>query len=278
LYVGVVVELMSHNDTYQYLDYEGDGPVRTVRIDNPPVNLLTSDLKAELFDVVERTEADPEAQCLLLRGQERGTFSGGRDLNESRSWIESAETEAEIEAAWNRGRDLIEEMMTSSTVIVAVVEGVAVGGGAELLLHCDVVFASADAEIGFPEIKRGLFPGTGAIELLPELVGRRKALEILLTGEVYSSSELADLGVVTQVCEPSDTYAAATAFAETVARRPAPAVAAIKRTLEAYRTESKERARSRELALFKQVFTSPEASEGVRAFFEDREPDYGAGE
>ncbi|GAB6862906.1 enoyl-CoA hydratase/isomerase family protein [Haloplanus litoreus] len=269
---------MVTDDTYQYLDYEDDGAVRTVRIDNPPVNLLTSDLKAELFDVVERIEADPEARCLLLRGQKRGTFSGGRDLNESRSWIESTETGAEIEDAWNRGRKLIHEMLTSSAVIVAVVEGAAVGGGAELLLHCDVVFASADAEIGFPEIERGLFPGTGAIELLPDLVGRRTALAILLTGDVYPASEWAELGVVTDVCEPPETYAAATAFAETVAGRPAPAVAAIKRTLEAYRTASPEAARRRELALFKEVFTSPEAAEGVRAFFEDRDPDFGSHE
>lgn len=268
---------MSSENQYQYLDYEDDGRVHTVRLDNPPINLLTSDLKEELLDAVHQFEADSDARCLLLRGQEGGTFSGGRNLNESRSWIESDRTEADIEDAWNRGRELIDEMMTSSKVIVAVVEGAAVGGGAELLLHCDAVFASADAEIGFPEIKRGLFPGTGAIELLPELVGTRKTLEILLVGDVSPSSEWEEMGVVNRVCEPLETYETAREFAETVAQRPAPAIGAIKQTIEAYRTQPKEQARRRELSLFKEVFTSPEAEEGVRAFFEDREPDFGDG-
>lgn len=266
---------MSSETPYQYLDYADEGRVHTVRIDNPPINLLTSDLKKEMLDAVKRFEADSNARCLLLRGQEGGTFSGGRNLNESRSWIDSDETEADIEDAWHRGRELIDQMMTSSKVIIAVVEGAAVGGGAELLLHCDAVFASADAEIGFPEIKRGLFPGTGAIELLPGLVGRRKTLEVLLAGNVYPSSEWEEMGVVNRVCEPSETYEMAREFAETVSQQPEPAVAAIKQMIEAYRTQPKDEARCRELSLFQEVFTSPEVEEGVRAFFEDREPDFG---
>lgn len=266
---------MSPTGTFDYVDYEHEGLVHTLRIDNPPINLLTTELQRELIDGVRRFHDDPHGRCLLLRGQEQGPFSGGRDLRESLSWIESDDTSADVKSAWSVGRELIDELRVSSSIVIAVVEGAAVGGGAELLLPCDFVFASEDAEIGFPEIRRGLFPGTGGMELLPELLGRRQALEVLLLGDTRPSPAWKEMGLVTHVHEPSETFEAATEFADAISQRPAPAVRAIKELIRPHGDQYDERARRLELNRFKQVFTSAEAREGVEAFFEDREPDFG---
>ncbi|MDR9432156.1 MAG: enoyl-CoA hydratase/isomerase family protein, partial [Natronomonas sp.] len=241
---------MTQNKDYEYLEYRAENRVHVVQFGNPPVNLLTSEIQDELRTAVRRFEDDVESLVLLFRGEPGGVFSGGRNLNESKSWIESDDIEREVETAWRRGRRLLDEIANASKVTIAVVEGAAVGGGAELLLPFDFIFASESAEIGFPEIKRGLFPGTGALELLEESIGHRKTLEALLTGDLESASDWSDVGLVTHSCEPGTTYERARKFADAISRRPRPAVIAIKKVSHAYRKRDTEDARHFELARF----------------------------
>lgn len=265
---------MPSDDEYKYLNYADNGPVHTIQLDHPPLNLLTENLKKELLASVRAFHDDPTARVLLLRGGEGSVFSAGRNLNQSRSWIESETTAQAVDAAWVRGRELVDELLNSSKPSIAVVEGPAIGGGAELLLPCDFVVASRTADIGFPEIKRGLFPGTGGAELLQRHVGSKKALELLLLGDTRPSSEWSDLGLVSRVCDPAETFEEASQLGEELAERPQNAVAAIKEILGTYSAQNREAGRRIEREKFAEVFTSAAAAEGVSAFFDDREPDF----
>jgi enoyl-CoA hydratase/carnithine racemase len=156
--------------------------------------------------------------------------------------------------------------------VVAAVNGLAYGGGVELTLFCDIRLASERARFAFPEVKIGLFPGTGGVQRLPRLIGAARAKALLFSGEPIDASEAARLGLVDQVLPHDRLQEGAVALATTLAERPAHAVRTIKRLVDGCLEVSLAEQRKRELAANAEIIQTADAREGFAAFIEKRPP------
>ena len=245
-----------------------DGAVATVTISNPGrKNAMDAPLSAEMAEHVRDVGHDDGVRCVVVTG-EGDAFCAGLDLAGDMGGGSPAE---ELEVGFNAiARGLIR--MEKPTV--AKVPGPAVGAGASIAAACDFVYAAEDAffEWGFTNI--GLAPDTGATYTLPRLVGTRRALELLITGERVDAAEAVDMGVATGAVPGEALDGHVARRAETLAGRPTRAVAAAKRLV--YRSDQRAVEETlREEALAQEaMIESEDFMEGVAAFMADREPEF----
>jgi len=158
--------------------------------------------------------------------------------------------------------------------MIAAVEGVAVGVGVTMLLHCDLVFISREAKLRLPFVNLALCPEAGSSVLLPERVGATRAAELLLLGETFSGEEAVAWGIANRLCEPGRTLVDAMAAATRIVGQPPAAVRATLALLRGWRQQEVLDAIAREAEVFRERLSSPEAVEAFQAFLEKRPPDY----
>jgi enoyl-CoA hydratase/carnithine racemase len=161
--------------------------------------------------------------------------------------------------------------------VIAALNGVALGGGAEIALACDIRIMDETARIGFPEVKLGIFPGSGGIFRLPRLVGPAKAYELLYTGEPVDAHEAHRIGLVNRLAPAGQALSAALALAEILATRPALALSLIRAGVRDALNQTTQEAIARTLADSHRVFTGADIEEGIAAFFAKRAPMFTAG-
>ncbi len=224
--------------------------VALVTLNRPEaLNALDTGLLLEL----EAAFRGLDARAVVLTGAGRA-FCAGADLNER----EGMDTEAwrahhaVLEAAFAAVREL-------PAPTIAAVEGYALAGGFELALSCDLIVAAADAELGLPEVTRGIMPGAGGTQLLP----RRLAKDLVLTGRAFEAVEAERRGIVARLVEPGKALEEARSLAEQIAGNAPLAVRAAKRAIDG---------RQAELGAYWSAVDSEDRREGIRAFFERREP------
>lgn len=170
--------------------YESVDGVAKISVNRPPLNILNVETLAELTLALERAKNDSGVAVVLITGVGDRAFSAGVDIKEH-----FPEKVGSTLSVFNKVFYALDGLDKPT---VAVVNGVALGGGCELAMGCDVVIASETARFGQPEIKVGAIPPV-AVVLLPKLVGRKKALELVLTGDVISAAEAKQLGLVNKV-------------------------------------------------------------------------------
>jgi 2-(1,2-epoxy-1,2-dihydrophenyl)acetyl-CoA isomerase len=245
-----------------------DGAVATITISNPArKNAMDAPLSAEMAEQVRELAHDDGVHCVVVTG-EGDAFCAGLDLAGDMGGGSPAE---ELAVGFNAtARGLIR--MEKPTV--AKVRGPAVGAGASIAAACDFVYAAEDAffEWGFTNI--GLAPDTGATDTLPRLVGTRKALELLITGDRVDAEAAVELGVANAAVPGEELDGHVGERAETLAGRPTKAVAAAKRLV--YRSDQRSLEETlREEALAQEaMIESEDFMEGVAAFMADREPEF----
>jgi enoyl-CoA hydratase/carnithine racemase len=161
--------------------------------------------------------------------------------------------------------------------VIAALNGVALGGGAEIALACDIRIMDETARIGFPEVKLGIFPGSGGIFRLPRLVGPAKAYELLYTGEPIDAHEAHRIGLINRLAPAGHVLSAAIALAETLTSRPALALSLIRAGVRDSPNQTTQEATTRTLADSHRVFTGADIEEGIDAFFAKRPPVFTAG-
>lgn len=171
------------------------GTVARITLDHPPLNILTIPMLDELAEAVRGADAHPDTKVLLLRGAGKA-FCAGVDV--------SAHTADRVDSMIDAFARVVEALRGCVHPVVAAVDGAALGGGCEILLACDVVLAAESAPLGQPEIRLGVFPPAAAA-LLPRLVGRRRALDLILTGRTVPAGDPAARGIVTRVY-PDDRF------------------------------------------------------------------------
>lgn len=181
--------------------YEVRGRVAVLRVDNPPVNALSSGVRQGLFDGVDRAHEDPAVEAIVVVGDAR-TFPAGADITEFGRQPDGCGL-----------ADVLARMERSERPIVAAMHGTALGGGLETALCCDYRVADRGARLGLPEVKLGLLPGTGGTQRLPRLVGVEAALEMMLDGEPIGAERALALGLVDELVD-GDLLEAALAFVE----------------------------------------------------------------
>ena len=174
----------------------------------------------EIVIQLERFDQDREIRVVIIRGNEQ-TFAAGADIEEMIN-----ESPLDFELA-NPFKDW-ERIMQIKKPVIAAVTGYALGGGFELALHCDLIIAAEDAKFGFPEVNLGVMPGAGGTQLLPKIIGKRKALEWIWFGEHKSAVETEKLGIVNQIVAPELIFEEAMNFAKKLAEQPPIAIRLIK--------------------------------------------------
>ncbi|WP_432197489.1 enoyl-CoA hydratase/isomerase family protein [Streptomyces sp. bgisy027] len=202
-----------------------NGAVAVVTFDNPPVNTLTYDLMRRFLDHVDKWRDDENTAVVVLASAVPDFFTAGGDVGELLASAGSADS---IAAHTELTDMLFGELDALPQPLVAAVDGVAVGGGLELLLCCDLVVASDRSRFGTPEVTLGLIPGAGGTQRLPRRVGPGPALDMLLTGRLVTADHARTIGLVNEVTTPQHVKDQALSLAGRLARLPRAAVRAAK--------------------------------------------------
>lgn len=210
-------------------------------------------------------DSDSSLRAAVLTGAGDRFFVAGADIGEFVSQGPDG-TKAKIAD----GQQLTLEMERQRFPIVAAINGFALGGGLELAMACDIRVASSSAKLGQPEVLLGIIPGWGGTQRLPRLVGRGRALELLLSGEQVDAKRALELGLVNRVVDPDQLEEAAREVADGLAGRAPLAVAAIKRAVNRGLDLSLEAGLAAELSEFDSTFRTADALEGIAAFVQKR--------
>lgn len=247
-----------------------DGAVATVTVNRPDVlNALDRQTVTELTEVFGRLGQDETVRCVVLTGAGERAFVAGADINElSRLGPTTARAMADA------GHRLCDDIEQLGKPVLAAINGFALGGGCELAMACTLRLAATSARLGQPEISLGLIPGFGGTQRLPRLVGRGRALELMLTGAPIDAAEAHRIGLVNRVV-PDERLAEETGrLAATLARQ---APVAVRHILEAVHhglDMSLAEASVFERSTFGLVFGSADVREGTTAFLEKRRPQF----
>ncbi|MFZ2174733.1 MAG: enoyl-CoA hydratase-related protein [Rhodococcus sp. (in: high G+C Gram-positive bacteria)] len=242
---------------------EQRGPILILRLNRPDArNALTGSLMRDLGTAVVEAEADPEIRVIVLTGAGDRAFCSGMDL---RSFAEgeggfTSEGYARLAAG------------QLTIPVVGAANGTAIGGGLELLLGCDVLVASSAAKFGFPEVKRGLFPGGGGTSIGTR-IPLNIALEMTLTGDFVTADRGYQLGLVNAVVDPDQVLETALGYAERIAANAPLGLAACKELVR-LTVSDPARAAGRLGEWQSVVFSSDDAKEGAAAFIEKRTPNW----
>ncbi len=239
-----------------------DGLGRVV-LDRPPLNVLDIAGMEALEDALARVARDPGVKAVLLTGRGRA-FCAGVDVADH--------TEERVGPMLRAFHGVLEAMLSLEAPLVAAVDGPALGGGCELLLAADVVLAREGVRVGQPEILLGVFPPAAAV-LLPRLVGRQAALDLLLSGRTLRAEEARDLGLVTRVLPAEGFASEADAYARHLASLSAPVLRLVKRAVREAEGVPVPAALERAHALYRgELMALHDPHEGLAAFLEKREP------
>lgn len=247
------------------LKIERDGRVVVVRLHRPAVlNALSHDLMNELLDALRPLDRDPGVGCFVVTGSEK-VFAAGADIREMADRTAAEMAADDYFAGW-------EEFADFRTPKIAAVNGYALGGGCELAMMCDFVIAGESAVFGQPEIKLGVIPGIGGTQRLTRLVGKSKAMDLVLTGRTMDAAEAERSGLVARVVPDERVLDEAVRAATAIASYGRAAVTAARETVErALETGLRDGIRF-ERRVFHALFATEDQSEGMRAFLEKRPP------
>jgi enoyl-CoA hydratase/carnithine racemase len=241
--------------------------VALCRLNRPDArNALSPELMEALAGAVEGFDDDPEVRCIVIAGSDE-VFAAGADIA---SLAERTFQEALVHPSarfWERIADI-------RTPLVAAVSGWALGGGCELALICDLIVASETAEFGQPEITLGIIPGGGGTQRLARLVGKHRAMELVLTGRRFSAAEAADMGLANQVVRKKEWLEKAMELAAVIARRPPIAVRLGKQAVLAADETTLASGLEQERRLYELTMATEDKAEGTQAFLEKRKPDF----
>jgi enoyl-CoA hydratase/carnithine racemase len=244
-----------------------DGHVALLRLNRPEArNALSPEVMEALASELERLDPDPEVRCVVIAGSEK-VFAAGADIKAmaERSFEEALRHPAA--AFWPR-------VAAIKTPLVAAVSGYALGGGCELALACDMIVAAEGAVFGQPEIQLGIIPGGGGTQRLARILGKQRAMELVLTGRRFDAREALELGLVNRVVDGGRWLEEAMELARTVAERPPIAARLAKQAVLAAEETGLSAGMESERRLYELAMATEDRVEGMRAFIEKREPKF----
>jgi enoyl-CoA hydratase len=249
---------------------ERDGPVATVTFNRPHVrNALNAETLGALGETMRELQADDRVRVVILTGAGDKAFVAGADINELA--VQTPTTARAFALAGQHAFDIVEGL---GKPVIAAINGYALGGGCELAMACTIRLAADTAAIGQPEINLGIIPGYAGSQRLARLVGKGKAMELLLTGVPVSAAEAQRIGLVNRVVGVSELMNEARTLADQLARNAPIAMRyildAVNRGLEMPFAQAAEY----EATLFGLVAATDDMREGTRAFLDKRKPDF----
>jgi enoyl-CoA hydratase/carnithine racemase len=241
--------------------------VGIVTIDRPEKrNALSPEVMAELADGIDALDGDREIRCIVVAGSDE-VFAAGADIKAMSERTFDQVLEASTMGFWAR-------IGACRTPLIAAVSGWALGGGCELALLCDMIVASESAEFGQPEITLGIIPGGGGTQRLARVIGKQRAMELVLTGRRINAQQAHGLGLVNVVAPRRRWLEEAVELAEVVARRPPLAVKMGKQAVLAAEEMPLAAGLAHERRLYELTMATEDRVEGMLAFLEKRRPDF----
>ncbi len=242
----------------------------TISLNRPKVlNALNHELMLQLTETLESLDTDDSVRVIIITGNDRA-FAAGADIKEMLGENTISILLTDNLAIWGKIRNI-------KKPIIAAVSGFALGGGCELAMSCDIIIASESAQFGQPEINIGVIPGAGGTQRLTRLVGKHKAMEMILTGATINAKEAEAIGLVNKVV-PIELYLQeARTLAENIAKKPPVAVRLAKESILKSFDSTLAEGLSYERKNFYILFSSLDQKEGMNAFLEKREPNFKGG-
>jgi enoyl-CoA hydratase len=253
---------------YENILFQVDDGVGVLTFNRPKaLNALNAPTLDEVADVLERAAGEDSIRVLVLTGAGDKAFVAGADIKE----FPALNTLTARQVA-ERGQALLFEIEQLPRPVIACVNGFALGGGCEIAMACDFIYAAESAKFGQPEINLGVMPGYGGSQRLTRLVGRSKAKEICMSGEMIDARQALELGLVARVFPADQLFDETMKVARMLAAKSASALAAIKRVINCGADVDLRTGCALEAQAFGLCFGTEDMREGVSAFIEKRKP------
>jgi enoyl-CoA hydratase len=253
--------------SYQHLNVRTENRVGWIEYNHPPLNAFNWEMLREVPAALEDLLNNAAVRVIVFASAIEKYFNVGADLKvfdgisteEMTEWISICHT-------------IVTKMRRAQKPLLAAIRGVATGGGLEMVLHCDIRFAANDARLGQPEIHIGFIPPVGTTQSLVRLIGRPRALRYLYEGTLVSAEEALAMGLVDMLYPPEELHAEVQTYAESLAKKPAQVLAAIRRTVTEGGAMSFDEGLKMEYDTAVKLAETKDFAEGIRAFLEKREP------
>ncbi len=255
--------------SYEFLEISVQERVGWLEYRRPPVNAIDWTMLRQIGAALEVHLQDPAVRVVVIASALEKFFSTGADLRvlqamgpeDMRKWVEICHA-------------LVRQIRQSPKPLLGAIHGTAVGGGLEIVLNCDVRFAAEGSRLGQPEINIGFIPPVGTTQSLARLLGRPRALRFLYEGTLVTAEEALGMGLVDFVVAPERLRAEVQNYAAALARKPAAALAAIRRCITLGLDRTYDEALALELEAAVHLSATPDFGEGLRAFLEKRSPNW----
>ena len=238
-----------------------------LKINRPQVrNALNLAVRTRLADEVAQAGADDTVRCIVITGSDT-VFAAGADIGEMADAGPVEVMARNVQKYWRT-------LMDCPKPLIAAVEGFALGGGLELALCADIIVAGEGAKLGLPEVKVGILPGGGGTQKLARLVGRHRAMLLIMTGRMFGAAEALSMGVVSDIVPAGQALARALDIAREIAAMPPISIMQIKEVVNAGLNAPLETALMLERKAFQLQFATRDQKEGMQAFLEKRKPKF----
>ncbi|MFB4162488.1 enoyl-CoA hydratase/isomerase family protein [Alteribacillus sp. JSM 102045] len=240
-----------------------------ITLQNPPLNVLTDTLLSQLDEAVEEVLHSEQARVVIVTTAGEKAFAAGADISQ----FPTLTKQTGIELV-NKGKRIFNKLANAPFPVLCAMNGMALGGGFELALACDIRIAEEHAKIGFPETGLGIIPGYGGTQRLSRLIGPGKAKELIFSGETLTAEEAYRLGIAEHIVSAGGGLEKAEELAEKMVRNSPLALSKAKRAVNEGLGQTMESGQALESELFGELCESEDKQEGVQAFMEKRKPEF----
>ena len=254
---------------YQYITTSVDDNVQIITINRPEkMNALNAQLLQEVKSAVEAGNSNDDVHGIIITGSEEKAFAAGADIAEFKNF-----SVAEGQKLSADGHEVMNTVERSPKLVIAAVNGFALGGGCELAMACHLRVASPNARFGQPEVNLGLIPGYGGTQRMVQLIGKGKAMELLTTADMVGAEEAKSLGLVNHVVEQNELISFATSIIQKVAKKSPRAIGETIACVNAFFDQDADGMRT-EITKFGECFQTTDFVEGTSAFLEKRKTNF----
>jgi enoyl-CoA hydratase/carnithine racemase len=258
---------------WQYIRTEVEDRIAVLTIDHPPVNSFNAQVVTELEEAIDELMAEDEVKVVIITGGGTNAFVAGADIPEIKEQFESAD-EAGASEFIERGHRTFLKIEMAPKPIIAAINGFCLGGGLELSMACHMRICSDRARLGQPEINLGIIPGWGGTQRLPRIVGKGKAIEMILTGDMITAQEAFRIGLVNKVVPGGAVLKEAQGLARKIASKSKFPMAATLEAVSSGLQVSIEEGLKIEAQQFVILKEKEDPREGLSAFLEKRQPQF----
>ncbi|QTA86131.1 enoyl-CoA hydratase-related protein [Desulfonema magnum] len=255
---------------YENIIFQVEDGIATITFNRPKaLNALNDSLLTEFSQALDEISGNEDIRVLILTGSGEKSFVAGADISELATF-----NALQAKRFSKKGRDSISKLQELSIPAIAAVNGFALGGGSEMALACDFIYASENANFGLPEITLGIIPGFGGTQRLPRLVGMGIAKEMIFTGKIISAAEAREIGMVNKVCASESLMEEVLKTAKNIALKGKVSLRAAKQTINNGMNVDLLTGLNIESDAFGLCMASQDAKEGTTAFLEKRKANF----